>query len=49
VRDARLVRSIVGLARAALEAVRQWEYQPTIRNGEAVTVIFNVDVRFERR
>jgi len=34
------------LAPAALEAVRQWRYQPTLLNEEAVEVITQIDVNF---
>jgi protein TonB len=34
------------LRKAALEAVRQWEYQPTLLNGEAVEVDTTIDVVF---
>jgi TonB family protein len=34
------------LVPAALEAVRQWVYQPTLLNGEPVEVITEVDVNF---
>ncbi len=34
------------LARAALDAVKQWIYQPTLLNGEAVEVIAPIDVNF---
>ena len=34
------------LAQAALEAVRQWIYKPTLLNGEAVEVIAPIDVIF---
>jgi protein TonB len=34
------------LANAALEAVRQWVYRPTILNGEPVEVIAPIDVVF---
>jgi periplasmic protein TonB len=34
------------LAKAALEAVRQWEYKPTLLNGEPVEVDTTVDVVF---
>jgi protein TonB len=36
-----------GLAQAALDAVRQWRYQPTLLNGQPVEVVTNVDVTFE--
>ena len=31
---------------AALDAVRQWEYEPTLLNGVAVPVIMTVTVNF---
>jgi protein TonB len=34
------------LIRAALDAVRQWRYQPTLLNGGAVEVITEIDVNF---
>jgi protein TonB len=34
------------LAKAALEAVRQWEYKPTLLNGEPVEVDTTIDVVF---
>ena len=34
------------LAPAALEAVRQWKYQPTMLNGEPVEVVTQIDVNF---
>jgi protein TonB len=34
------------LARAALEAVRQWVYRPTLLNGQPVEVIAPIDVNF---
>jgi len=46
VRDARILRSIPTLDQAALEAVRQWEYSPTIVDDVAVPVIMGVNVQF---
>jgi TonB family protein len=46
VRDAVVKRSIPLLDQAALNAVRQWEYAPTIVNGTAVPVIMTVTVNF---
>ena len=46
VSDARILRSIPLLDQAALDAVRQWEYAPTILNGVAVPVIMTVTVQF---
>jgi protein TonB len=34
------------LQQAALDAVRQWRYQPTLLNGEAVDVDTTIDVIF---
>jgi TonB family protein len=46
VRDAVVKRSIPLLDAAALDAVRQWEYAPTLLNGMAVPVIMTVTVNF---
>jgi protein TonB len=46
VRETRLLRSIPLLDQAALDAVRQWEYEPTLLNGVAVPVIMTVTVNF---
>jgi protein TonB len=46
VTDARVLRSIPLLDAAALEAVRQWEYTPTLLNGVPVPVIMTVTVNF---
>ena len=34
------------LVPAALEAVKQWVYRPTLLNGEAVEVVTQIDVNF---
>jgi protein TonB len=34
------------LVQAALDAVRQWRYQPTLLNGEPVEVDTTIDVVF---
>jgi protein TonB len=31
---------------AALQAVKQWQYKPTLLNGEPVEVVTQVDVNF---
>ena len=46
VKDAKVVRSIPQLDQAALDAVRQWEFTPTLLNGVAVPVIMTVWVSF---
>ena len=42
-----VLRSVEGLDEAAVEAVRQWRYEPTIVNGSAVSVVFTETVRFQ--
>ena len=44
--DAKLLRSIPLLDEAALEAVRQWEFTPTLLNGTPVSVVMVVTVNF---
>jgi protein TonB len=46
VTDARILRSIPLLDQAALDAVRQWEYAPTLLNGVPVPLILTVTVSF---
>jgi len=46
IRNLQLVSGHPLLARAALEAVQQWVYQPTLLNGEPVEVIAPIDVNF---
>lgn len=45
----RLIRGNPLLNQAAIDAVRQWRYSPTLLNGEPVTVIATVTVRFVLR
>ena len=46
VTGAKVLRSIPLLDRAALDAVRQWRYEPTQLNGRPVPVIMTVSVPF---
>ena len=46
VSDAKVLRSIPQLDEAALTAVRQWEFAPTLLNGAPVPVIMTVTVNF---
>ena len=46
VKDAKILRSISLLDQAALDAVRQWKYEPTLLNGVPVPVIMTVVVNF---
>ena len=45
--DTKVVRSIPLLDQAALDAVRQWEYTPTLLNGVPVPVTVTVTIKFE--
>ena len=47
VADAVVLRSIPLLDQAAIDAVRQWVYEPFVKDGKAVSVVFNVTVRFQ--
>ncbi|HET7105609.1 MAG TPA: energy transducer TonB [Candidatus Acidoferrum sp.] len=49
VRSLRVQSGICSLAMAAMEAVRQWRYQPTLLNGEPVEVDTVIDVIFSLR
>ena len=46
VKDARVLRSIPLLDQAALDAVRQWEFTPTLLNGNPISIVFTVTVNF---
>ncbi|MCY4058444.1 MAG: TonB family protein, partial [Gammaproteobacteria bacterium] len=45
--DVRVLRSVPLLDEAAIEAVRQWRYTPTVLNGVPVPVMFTVTVNFQ--
>ena len=46
VRELRILRSIPLLDQAALDAVRQWRFTPTLLNGQPTPVIMTVTVAF---
>ena len=46
VSDVKVLRSIPMFDQAAIDAVMQWEYTPTVLNGVAVPVIMTVTVPF---
>jgi TonB family protein len=46
VKEAKVLRSVPMLDQAALDAVRQWEFAPTLLNGVAQTMIMTVTVNF---
>jgi protein TonB len=47
VTEATVLRSVPGLDQAALDAVRQWRYRPTLLNGIAVSIRMKVTVTFD--
>lgn len=47
VRATKVVKSIPMLDAAALDAVRKWEYQPTLVAGRATPVIMTIPVNFK--
>ena len=49
VQDAKVLRSHPLLEAAALDAVRQWEFTPTLLNGSPVSVVMTVTVDFRLR
>jgi periplasmic protein TonB len=46
VRDVRVVRSVPLLDNAAIDAVRQWQFTPTLLNGQPVPVLLTVTLSF---
>jgi protein TonB len=46
VTNARVLRSIPLLDQAALDALMQWEFTPTMLNGQPVPVLMTMTVRF---
>ncbi len=47
VEDVKVLRSVPLLDAAAVDAVRQWVYTPTLLNGVPVPVIMTVTVNFK--
>jgi protein TonB len=48
VADARVVKSVPLLDTAALDAVRQWQYRPSLLNGVPTPVVTTITVKFAR-
>jgi protein TonB len=46
VQSTKVIHSVPALDQAALDAVRQWEYTPSMLNGAPVAVIMTVVVNF---
>jgi protein TonB len=44
--DTMVLRSIPALDQAAIDAVRQWEFEPTLLNGEPVEIEMTVTINF---
>jgi TonB family protein len=44
--DAKILRSIPLLDQAAIDAVKQWVYEPYVKDGKPVPIVFTVTVRF---
>lgn len=49
VEAARILKSVPLLGQAALDAVRQWKYTPTLLNGVPVPIVMTVTVNFRLR
>lgn len=49
VADVKIIRGHPLLNQAAVEAVKQWKYSPTLLNGEPVPVVATVTVNFVLR
>jgi protein TonB len=47
VRELRVLKSIPLLDQAALDAVRQWRFTPTLLNGQPTPVVMTVNVSFK--
>ncbi len=47
VKQLQVIEGNILLVQAAIDAVRQWVYAPTLLHGEAVEVITSIDVNFE--
>ena len=47
--ETQLLRSIPELDQAAIDAVRQWQYEPTLLNGEPVEIEMAVTINFTLR
>jgi len=46
VRDVKVLRSVALLDQAAIDAVRQWRFTPTLLSGEPVPIVMTVTVSF---
>lgn len=49
VADARVVEGVAALNDAALDAVKQWQFKPTLLNGEPTSLVFTCTITFHVR
>jgi len=49
VADTKVVKSVPLLDQAALDAVKQWQYRPSLKNGVPTPVVMTVTVKFSRQ
>ncbi len=47
VAEAKVLRGVPGLDQAAIDAVKQWVYEPVVVDGKPVPAVFTVTVRFQ--
>jgi protein TonB len=47
IEELKVLRGHPLLVKAALDAVRQWRYQPTLLNGEPIEVVTEITVNFK--
>jgi len=47
VKDVKILRSIPQLDQAAVDALKQWVYEPLLKGGKPAEAVFNVTVRFQ--
>jgi TonB family protein len=48
VADTKVIKSVPLLDQAAVDAVKQWQYRPALKNGVPTAVVMTVTVRFAR-
>jgi outer membrane biosynthesis protein TonB len=42
-----VLRPVAGLNQAAIDAVKQWVYEPFVKDGKPTPIAFTVTVRFQ--
>ncbi|MBE0711997.1 MAG: TonB family protein, partial [Candidatus Aminicenantes bacterium] len=46
IQDVKVLRGVDGLNQAAMDAVKQWTYEPMVINGKPMPIVFTVTIRF---